>query len=76
MKRLYLLRHAKAVPPEPALEDHDRALAVRGMHDAGAMARYMRKNGFLPELVLSSSAARTRARSAATPAAMHAGHAP
>jgi phosphohistidine phosphatase len=60
MKRLYLLRHAKAVPPESALEDHDRALAVRGMHDAGAMARYMRKNGFIPELVLSSSAARTR----------------
>jgi phosphohistidine phosphatase len=60
MKRLYLLRHAKAVPAEPALEDHDRALAVRGMHDAGAMARYMRKNGFIPDLVLSSSAARTR----------------
>jgi phosphohistidine phosphatase len=60
MKRLYLLRHAKAVPAEPALDDHDRALAVRGMHDAGAMARYMRKNGFLPELVLSSTSARTR----------------
>jgi phosphohistidine phosphatase len=60
MKRLYLLRHAKAVPPEPALEDHDRALAVRGMHDAGAMARYMRKNGFIPDLVLSSTSARTR----------------
>jgi phosphohistidine phosphatase len=60
MKRLYLLRHAKAVPPEPAQEDYDRALAVRGMHDAGAMARYMRKNAFTPELVLSSSAARTR----------------
>ncbi len=60
MKRLYLLRHAKAVPAEPALEDHDRALAVRGMHDTGAMARYMRKNGFLPDLILSSSSARTR----------------
>ena len=60
MKRLYLLRHAKAVPADPALEDHDRALAVRGMHDAGAMARYLRKNGFVPELILSSSSARTR----------------
>ena len=60
MKRLYLLRHAKAVPAEPALEDHDRELTVRGMHDAGAMARYMRKNGFIPDLILSSSAARTR----------------
>jgi phosphohistidine phosphatase len=60
MKRLYLLRHAKAVQAEPALEDHDRALAVRGMHDASAMARYMRKNGFIPDLILSSGAARTR----------------
>jgi len=60
MKRLYLLRHAKAVPADPALEDHDRELTVRGMHDAGAMARYMRKNGFIPDLILSSSAARTR----------------
>lgn len=60
MKRLYLLRHAKAVPPDPRLEDHDRELTVRGMHDAGAMARYMRKNGFMPDLVLSSTAARTR----------------
>ena len=60
MKRLYLLRHAKAVPAEPALEDHGRELTVRGMHDTGAMARYMRKNGFIPDLILSSSAARTR----------------
>jgi phosphohistidine phosphatase len=60
MKRLYLLRHAKAVPADPVLEDHDRELTVRGMHDAGAMARYMRKNGFIPDLILSSSAARTR----------------
>jgi phosphohistidine phosphatase len=60
MKRLYLLRHAKAVPADPAQEDHDRELTVRGMHDAGAMARYMRKNGFIPDLILSSSAARTR----------------
>jgi phosphohistidine phosphatase len=60
MKRLYLLRHAKTVPAEPALEDHDRELTVRGMHDTGVMARYMRKNGFIPDLILSSSAARTR----------------
>ena len=45
MKRLYLLRHAKAEPAEPGQDDHARALTVRGMHDAGAMARYLRKNG-------------------------------
>ena len=60
MKRLYLLRHAKAVPADPELDDHARALTVRGMHDAAAMARYLRKNNFTPELILSSSSARTR----------------
>ena len=60
MKRLYLLRHAKAVPAEPELDDHARALTVRGMHDAGAMARYLRKNNFVPELMLVSTSARTR----------------
>lgn len=58
MKRLYLLRHAKAVPADE--DDHARELTVRGMHDAGAMARYLRKSGFIPELILASSAARTR----------------
>src|ERR1700690_2884320 len=60
MKRLYLLRHAKAVPADPELDDHARALTVRGMHDAAAMARYLRKNNFIPDLILVSSSARTR----------------
>jgi phosphohistidine phosphatase len=60
MKSLFLLRHAKAVPAEPSLDDHARELTVRGMHDASAMARYLRKNGFAPELLLVSTSARTR----------------
>jgi len=60
MKRLYLLRHAKAEPSEPAREDFDRALAVRGMHDAAGMARYLAKHEMRPDLILASSAARTR----------------
>jgi phosphohistidine phosphatase len=60
MKRLYLLRHAKAVPADPAADDHGRELTVRGMHDAAAMARYIRKNGFAPSLLLVSTSARTR----------------
>ena len=60
MKRLFLLRHAKAVAADPRSDDHDRALTVRGMHDAGAMARYMRKNEMAPEIALVSSSARTR----------------
>jgi phosphohistidine phosphatase len=60
MKRLYLLRHAKAVTADPALDDHARELTVRGMHDASAVARYVRKNGFEPQLLLASTSARTR----------------
>ena len=60
MKRLYLLRHAKAVPADPARDDFARELTVRGMHDAAAMARYLRKNEMRPDLILTSAAARTR----------------
>ena len=60
MKRLYLLRHAKAVPADPRLDDFARELTVRGMHDAAVMARYLRKNEMRPALILVSGAARTR----------------
>jgi phosphohistidine phosphatase len=59
MKRLYLLRHAKAAQAEPGGDDHARALTVRGIADAEAMARYLRKNGAKPERVLISTSART-----------------
>ena len=59
MKRLFLLRHAKAVPAESGIEDFDRTLMLSGMQDAGAMARYLGKNDYAVELILSSSAART-----------------
>jgi phosphohistidine phosphatase len=60
MRRLYLLRHAKAVPADPQADDHARELTVRGMHDAAAMARYLRKNSFVPDVMLVSTSARTR----------------
>ncbi len=60
MKRLYFLRHAKAVPADPALDDYARELTVRGMHDAAAIARYLRKNDMMPALIWASAAARTR----------------
>ena len=59
MKRLFLLRHAKAVPAESGVEDFERTLMLVGMQDAGAMARYLRKGGHVPGLILCSSAART-----------------
>ena len=59
MKRLFLLRHAKAVPAESGIEDFDRTLMLSGMQDAGAMARYLSKSEYAVDLILCSSAART-----------------
>jgi phosphohistidine phosphatase len=59
MKRLFLLRHAKAVPAESGIEDFDRTLMLSGMQDAGAMARYLRKSDYVVDLILCSASART-----------------
>jgi phosphohistidine phosphatase len=59
MKRLYILRHAKAAQAEPGQDDHARALTVRGIADAEALARYLRKNEAKLDRVLISTSART-----------------
>jgi phosphohistidine phosphatase len=59
VKRLFLLRHAKAVPAESDVEDFDRTLMLSGMQDAGAMARHLHKSDYTVNLILCSSAART-----------------
>ena len=59
MKRLYILRHAKAAPGEPGQDDHARALTLRGIADAEAMAHYLRKSGARIDRVLVSTSART-----------------
>jgi len=59
MKRLLLLRHAKA-GPQNIEGDHGRALAPRGRRNAPLVGKAMRKAGFIPDAVLCSDAARTR----------------
>lgn len=59
MKRLFLLRHAKAQPADGGCEDFDRTLMLGGMQDAAAMARYLRKSDYKIDLILCSSSART-----------------
>jgi len=58
MKRLYLLRHAKT-EPQSAEGDHERELTERGRSDAALMAREIAKLGYVPELILASTARRT-----------------
>jgi len=57
--RLLLLRHAKSDWGKD-VDDHDRALAPRGRKAAPEVAHYMRKNDYLPDVVLCSTAQRTR----------------
>lgn len=60
MKRLVLLRHAKAVPAAPNLDDRDRRLADRGRSDAIRMGQFLKEESCVPELALCSTALRTR----------------
>jgi phosphohistidine phosphatase len=58
--RVYLLRHAKSSWKHPELADHDRPLAGRGRRAAAAMAHHMAEHQLVPDLVLCSTALRTR----------------
>lgn len=60
MHQLLLLRHAKAEKARHDESDHDRALARRGREDAARMRERLRAMGFEPDVVLVSSARRTR----------------
>jgi phosphohistidine phosphatase len=59
MRRLLLLRHAKAVPAT-ARYDFERELNERGRRDAARVGDYIATAGLIPALVLHSGAARTR----------------
>ena len=58
--RLLLLRHAKSEKAEPGMADHERGLNARGRKDAPTMGAYIAHHRLLPDLVLVSTARRTR----------------
>ena len=60
MRRLLLLRHAKAERPQPGERDHERRLAERGRNDAPRVGAYMSRHDFMPDRVVVSTSARTR----------------
>jgi phosphohistidine phosphatase len=60
MRRLVLLRHAKAVRPEPGLADFDRGLEPRGRVEAARVAQLIADLELAPDLALVSPAKRTR----------------
>lgn len=65
MRQLLLLRHAKSSWDDRDLPDHDRPLNPRGKQAAGAMRGAMANLGLCPDLVLVSTARRTRETAAA-----------
>jgi len=60
MKTLHLLRHAKSSWDDAGLEDHDRPLSRRGRRDAAAMAAHVAATLPTLDLVLCSTARRSR----------------
>lgn len=57
---LLLLRHAKSDWDTRAAKDFDRPLAGRGERDAPTMGKWLKKQGLVPDAVISSPALRAR----------------
>jgi phosphohistidine phosphatase SixA len=60
MQQLMILRHAKAIPWQPGVEDFPRALNEAGKAHAARLASWISKHLDLPEQILCSPAQRTR----------------
>jgi phosphohistidine phosphatase len=58
LKRLYLLRHAKADWSVEVVHDRHRPLEERGRKDAARVGEFLRDLGQIPEVVISSPAVR------------------
>jgi phosphohistidine phosphatase len=58
-RTLLVLRHSKSAYPEGAA-DIDRPLSPRGQRDAVSLAAWIADQGLIPDLVICSTAARTR----------------
>jgi phosphohistidine phosphatase len=54
------MRHAKSSRKDPLLDDYDRPLTSRGSHDAKRVGWLLAEEGLLPDLIISSTARRTR----------------
>jgi phosphohistidine phosphatase len=59
MRRLFLIRHAKA-EPSMGRDDYERALADRGRDDARRVAQALRGRDLLPDILFHSGALRTK----------------
>jgi phosphohistidine phosphatase len=61
MKTLLILRHAKSSWKDTEMPDHERLLNKRGKNEAPQVGKYLREQGLMPDLILSSTAKRAQA---------------
>ena len=59
MKRIYIVRHAKASWHSSILKDYNRPLKKTGIKDATQIAQYLNQKKYTPDYVLSSGSVRT-----------------
>ncbi len=69
MKTLLVLRHAKSSWKNANLADFERPLNKRGKNDAPRMGELLRREGIVPDLIISSSAVRALATAEAVASA-------
>ena len=60
MKTLLVMRHAKSSWSKPGLADFDRPLNERGKLAAPKMGEFIRDQGLIPQLIISSTAKRAK----------------
>ena len=60
LRTVILLRHAKSSWKEPHLSDHDRPLNKRGRRSAPVIGTWLEQKGYFPDVILSSTSARTQ----------------
>jgi phosphohistidine phosphatase len=60
MRRLFLVRHAKAEPSSVGRDDYARKLTERGRTDARRIAKALAARRILPDLLIHSGAARAK----------------
>lgn len=60
MKTLLVMRHAKSDWGSPSGDDHERPLAARGVRAARRMGSFLADAGYIPQMVISSTAVRAR----------------
>jgi phosphohistidine phosphatase len=59
-KKIYIVRHAKSSWTNIGLSDFDRPLDDRGERDAPVMAAFLKRQGVLPDVIISSPAKRAK----------------